>query len=178
MIDYAAFLRGINVGGFNIKMDQLRATFAELGFENVKTVLASGNVLFRAVATNEDVLTAEIEQKLLATFGREIDVLVRKVDELQRLAGTGPFAGVTVTPDTRLYVTFLSGESRSNLKIPYESPDRSFRIIHASKREVCAVLTLSPNSRTVDLMSFLEKEYGRQITTRNWNTIAKMLKAG
>lgn len=177
MSRYVAFLRGINVGGVNIKMDKLRATFAELGFDKVKTLLASGNVLFSAAATNEDELTAAIEQKLLATFGREIGVLVRKIEELRHLAEAGPFTNVNVTPDIRLYVTFLNKKSRSNLKIPYESPDQSFRIIHASNREVCTVLTLSPNSRTVDLMSFLEKEYGRQITTRNWNTIKKVLKA-
>ena len=46
MTRYAALLRGINVGGINIKMADLRSTFVDLGFENVKTVLASGNVLF------------------------------------------------------------------------------------------------------------------------------------
>jgi uncharacterized protein (DUF1697 family) len=110
-------------------------------------------------------------------FGREIGVLVRKVEELRRLAEANLFVGVKVTAQTRLYVTFLAEKDQSSLKIPYESPDKNFKIIRASGREVCSVATLSPSSRTVDLMSILEKEFGRKITTRNWNTIEKILKA-
>ena len=111
------------------------------------------------------------------TFGHEIDVLVRTIESLQKLADHNPFAGVKVTPQTRLYVTFLSENPNSNLKIPYKSPDGNFKIIQASSSEVCSVATLSPNSRTVDLMSILEKEYGKRVTTRNWNTIERILRA-
>jgi uncharacterized protein (DUF1697 family) len=177
MSKYAAFLRGINVGGVVVKMDKLKKTLEAIGFTNVKTLLASGNVLFTAPAASESALVKKIETKLEAAFGREIGVLVRKIEELQRLAESDPFAGIEVTPQTRLYVTFLSDKNKSSLKIPYTSPDGNFKIIRASDREVCSVATLSPNSRTVDLMSILEKEFGRKVTTRNWNTIEKVLKA-
>lgn len=177
MSRYAAFLRGVNVGGVTVKMDKLKKTFEAIGFANVKTLLASGNVLFTAPSANESTLVKKIEAKLETAFERKIGVLVRKIEELQRLAETGPFAGIKVTPQTRLYVTFLSDKTKSSLKIPYASPDGNFRIIRANDREVCSVATLSPNSRTVDLMSILEKEYGRKVTTRNWNTIEKVLKA-
>jgi uncharacterized protein (DUF1697 family) len=174
MSKYAAFLRGINVGGVTVKMDKLKKTLEGLGFTNVKTLLASGNVLFTAPSANENTLVNKIEKKLETAFGREIGVLVRKIEELQRLAAADPFAGIKVTPQTRLFVTFLSEKNKSSLKIPYETPDKNCRIIRANDREVCSVLTLY---RTVDLMSMLEKEFGRKITTRNWNTIEKILKA-
>jgi len=178
MIKYVAFLRGINVGGHKaVKMEELKKAFEALGFENVKTLLASGNVLFEAPHASASTLAKKIESKLETAFGHEIGVLIRKIEELQRLAEANPFAGVKVTPQTRLYVTFLSEKPKSGLKIPYESPDKSFKIIRATGSEVCSVLTLSPNSRTVDLMSILEKEFGRKVTTRNWNTIEKILKA-
>jgi uncharacterized protein (DUF1697 family) len=178
MIRYAAFLRGINVGGVTVKMDKLKKAFEALGFANVKTLLASGNVLFTAPSSTESALAKKIEKKVATDFGREIGVLVRKIEELQRLAKADPFAGIKVTPQTRLYVTFLSEKNKSSLKIPYETPDKNFRIIRANGREVCSSIpTLSPTSRTVDLMSILEKEFGRKITTRNWNTIEKILKA-
>jgi len=178
MIKYAAFLRGINVGGHKtIKMDELKKAFEALGFENVKTLLASGNVLFAAPAASESTLAKKIEKKLETAFEHEIGVLIRKIAELQRLAEADPFARVKVTPQTRLYVTFLAEKTKSSLKIPYESPDKNFKILCATESEVCSVLTLSPNSRTVDLMSILEKEFGRRVTTRNWNTIEKILKA-
>lgn len=178
MMKYIAFLRGINVGGHKkVKMEELKKTFEALGFENVKTLLASGNVIFSAPPENESTLVQKIEKKLETAFGHEIGVLIRKIETLQKLAEANPFAGIEVTPQTRLYVTFLAEKSSSSLKIPYETPDRNFIILSATGSEVCSVLTLSPDSRTVDLMSILEKEFGRKITTRNWNTIQKIIKA-
>jgi uncharacterized protein (DUF1697 family) len=178
MVKYVAFLRGINVGGHKaVKMEELKKAFAALGFDDVKTLLASGNVLFAAPPASEGALAKKIEKKLETAFGHEIGVLVRKVEGLQRLAEANPFAGVKVTPQTRLYVTFLTEKPKSGLKIPPESPDKNFKILRATESEVCSVLTLSPNSRTVDLMSMIEKEFGRKVTTRNWNTINKILKA-
>jgi uncharacterized protein (DUF1697 family) len=175
---YIAFLRGINVGGQKtIKMEELKKTFEAMGFANVKTLLASGNVLFDAPMTSKNTLATEIEETLEKTFGHEIGVLIRTIESLQKLADDNPFADVKVTPQTRLYVTFLSENSKSDLTIPYKSPDGNFRILQASSGEVCSVLTLSPNTRTVDLMSILEKEYGKRVTTRNWNTIERILKA-
>ncbi|MBI3611065.1 MAG: DUF1697 domain-containing protein [Nitrospirae bacterium] len=173
---YAAFLRGINVGGNKpVKMDKLKKAFESLGFKNVKTLLASGNVVFEAPKASASVLAKKIEEKLKKTFGHEIGVLIRTITQLQRIEESNPFKGINVTPQTRLYVTFLSEKSKSGLKIPYESPDKNFKILRATENDVCSVPTLSPNCRTVDLMDILEKEFGRKITTRNWNTIAKVL---
>ncbi len=71
MTRYAALLRGINVGGINIKMADLRSTFVDLGFENVKTVLASGNVLFDSDRDDVPALKSEIESGLRAEFHYE-----------------------------------------------------------------------------------------------------------
>jgi uncharacterized protein (DUF1697 family) len=176
MIKQVAILRGINVGGHNkVSMDALKKAFESMGFENVKTLLASGNVLFDAPQTSA--LVKKIEGKLEKTFGYEIDVLVSTIKELQHLDKDNPFKGIQVTPQTRLYVTFLSEKPKTSLKIPYESSDKNFKIIQVTANKVCSVLTLSPNSKTVDLMDILEKEFGKKITTRNWNTITRLLKA-
>jgi len=174
---YAAFLRGINVGGHkSVKMDELKKTFHYIGFKNVKTVLASGNVLFEATKAGTDTLSKKIGEKLKETFGFEIGVIVRTIEELQQLSDLNPFIGIKVTPQTRLYVTFLSEKFKSSLKIPYESLDKKFKILKVSATEICSVLTLTPTSRTVELMAILEKEYGKKVTTRNWNTIIKLIK--
>jgi uncharacterized protein (DUF1697 family) len=177
LIKQAAFLRGINVGGHNpVPMEELKKAFESLGFENVKTLLASGNVLFESSNPDATVLVKKIEGKLEKKFGREINVVIRTIKELQDLDKIHPFKGVLVTPQTRLYVTFLSEKSNTGLKIPYETPDKNCKIIRATGKEVCSVLTLSQNSNTTNLMSILEKEFGREITTRNWNTITRLLK--
>lgn len=173
---YVAFLRGINVGGHKpIKMEALRKAFLALGLQNVRTILASGNVLFETRRGNAATLVAKIEEKLKQAFGHEIGVLLRTTEELQKLSDEKPFVHVAVTLQTRLYVTFLSEKAKKGLAVPATSPDGSFTIIRISGGEVCGVVILSPKTGTTDAMKVLEKEFGRKITTRNWNTITKIL---
>ncbi|MCI0538001.1 MAG: DUF1697 domain-containing protein [Verrucomicrobiales bacterium] len=178
MDKYVAFLRGINVGGHKpVKMDELRKAFEALGFQKVKTLLASGNVLFDTPKAKPLSLTRSIEAKLEEAFGHKIDVLLRSIGEIKALADSRPFQKIKVTPQTRLYVTFLSEKPKSDLKVPHESADKNFTILRVSNSEVCSVLTLSLKGRTVDLMDVLEKVFGKNVTTRNWNTITKILSA-
>jgi len=176
MVRYIAFLRGINVGGHKpIKMDALARAFESLGFQNVKTILASGNVVFEAHGPGSVALAKKIEEKLQKTFGHPVGVTIRTLVEIQKLVKSDPFKKVTVTPQTRLYVTFRRDKTQGTLKIPYQSPEKDFQILRVSTDEVCSVLTLSPGRRTPELMSILEKEFGKTVTTRNWNTIIKVL---
>lgn len=84
----AAFLRGINVGGRKASGDQLRAAFEELGFEDVATFRASGNVVFSAA---RKVDAAQIERGLKKSFGYEVATFVRTAAEIKAIAGHEPF---------------------------------------------------------------------------------------
>lgn len=86
-----AFLRGINVGGINIRMADLAATFADLGFSDVKTILASGNVRFRTDAPNDAALKRRIEAALTERFGYEAWVIVLDLDEVRAVIEAFPF---------------------------------------------------------------------------------------
>ena len=98
ILPYAAFLRGINVGGKrSIKMAELRTAFAAQGSTNVKTVLASGNVLFDTAEMDAAVLCEAIEQHLKQEFGHKIFVLLRTVAELQCLVAANPFKEIAAT---------------------------------------------------------------------------------
>ena len=173
---FVAFLRGINVGGHKaVKMEDLRRVFASLGFTSVKTLLNSGNVVF-AASGSAGSLEKTIAAKLEAEYGYAINVMVRSMDSLAALEKADPFAGIKMTPDTRLYVTFLGSPAKSKLKIPYVSDEGDFRIVVVTDGEICSALQLSPKRGTVDVISFIEKEFGKQVTTRNWNTVARLLK--
>jgi len=177
---YAAFLRGINVGGSKkIRMAALKQAFEALGFRNVQTLLASGNVLFEARQRDARKLTKIIERKLKQAFGMEIWVVLRTRRALLRLLAADPFRNIKVTPLTRLFVTFLPEKPRTALKIPYQSPDKSFRILCILGADVCSVLTLGPQwARNLRQMDILEKEFGKKITTRTWNTVRKCAARG
>lgn len=172
MIKYVALLRGINVGGNKkVPMSDLKKTFESIGFENVKTLLNSGNVIFEGSGTNAETL----ETKLASQFEFDIPVILRTADEIQKLVNSNPFKQIEVTPDTRLYITFLKDKPESKLKIPYASPEKNFKILKVTNGEIISVLTISPAFKTTEAMNVLEKEFGKKVTTRNWNTVIKLL---
>ncbi|MDQ2666441.1 MAG: DUF1697 domain-containing protein [Gemmatimonadota bacterium] len=86
-----AFLRAINVGGHTVKMDRLRALFAELGLANVETFIASGNVLFDAPSAKVEKLEARIEQHLEKALGYAVMTYIRPLADLTHVATGHPF---------------------------------------------------------------------------------------
>lgn len=110
---YCAFFRGINVGWHTlIKMEELRKTLESLGLKDVKTVLASGNVVFEAPQEDTALLSKNIARKLQELSGREILVIVRSLDDLRELEARQPFKDISSTPKARPFVTFLSETSK------------------------------------------------------------------
>lgn len=175
MTEYIAFLRGINVGGHKVAMQDLQTLFEGLGFSNVRTFIASGNVTFEADSTDTSTLTKTIESKLHAHFDFAIPTVLRTQEDLADLAASNPFKGAGATPQTKLYVTFVADAPSHRLATPYKHPKKDFTITHMSDNEICSVLTLTSTTGTTDLMKFLEGEFGKNITTRNWNTIKKVM---
>jgi uncharacterized protein (DUF1697 family) len=171
---YVALLRGINVGGHHkVPMAALRETLEKMGFQQVKTLLNTGNISFEAEKQDEKGLAAKIATQLEKTFGFPVPVIIRKADEIGKVVAANPFEKINVTKATRLYVSFLPDVSKSKLTIPYTSSDESFTIISVMGQTVFSVLNLD-KSGTVDAMKILEKEFGKNITTRNWNTVVKI----
>jgi uncharacterized protein (DUF1697 family) len=169
----AAFLRGINVGGKNlVKMADVAAAFQEAGLTDVRTVLASGNVVFDGGRAAEASLVRRIEAALATAFGRDLKVLVRSADELHRLARAAPFGGVRITPHIRTFATFLQHAPGRSHALP-EGP--GFRIVGLIDRTVLTTVDLSAGM-TTDLMRVLEQAFGRELTTRSWNTVERILK--
>lgn len=154
-------------------MAGLRQEMAKIGFENVKTLLNSGNVIFDGSAKRETNLEEEIATHLVQVFGFAIPVLVRKAEEIIELIKANPFSNIAVTRDIRLYVSFLKETPEENVTLPWISEDKSFRIIAVRNRIVCSVLDLSA-TKTPTGMDFLEKLFGKNITTRNWNTLIRI----
>jgi uncharacterized protein (DUF1697 family) len=117
---YLAFLRAINVGGHTVKMGRLRQLFEALGFTNVETFIASGNVIFDTRAARTAALEAKIERHLFAALGYEVTTFVRTTVELAAIAAHVPFAPAELAdPANGLYIGFLPA-------VP--SPDASARL--------------------------------------------------
>ncbi len=169
------FLRGINVGGHHmLPMAELRKTLTETGCENVRTLLNSGNIVFETKQTNIQELESKIESYLSQTYKFPVPVILHTKIEIADLVNKNPFESVNVHKDIRLYVSFLKDEPKIEITLPYYSKDNSYQIISLSNRIICSVLDLT-TTKTPKGMDELEKIFGKNITTRNWNTILKIL---
>ena len=111
MPSYVAFLRGMNLGGRRIKNEELRAEFEPLGFDDVASFRASGNVIF-APRGSEAKLTSEIEAGLGEALGYEVPVFLRSAAELSAIAAHEPFdAAVVNASKGKLQVALAAEEA-------------------------------------------------------------------
>ncbi|MCH7565028.1 MAG: DUF1697 domain-containing protein [Gemmatimonadetes bacterium] len=102
---HIAFLRGINVGGHRVKMDEVGHLFVGLGFSDVSTFIASGNVVFESPDKDCAGLEQTIEGHLETELGYEVATFIRSITELQAISAVEPFG--TADPNHSLYVVFL-----------------------------------------------------------------------
>ena len=172
---YAAFLRGINVGGKNkIKMDALRETIAELGFENVKTYINSGNVVFESAETGHKELSDKLEKAIQTDFDLNIKVMVRSLPEIEEIVENNPFAG-QFENEKELHVFFLNEGLAAEKREMLVSNNNENEMYAVGNREIYCLL------RAGVIDSLMGKDYiGKKLkvsaTARNWRTINKILK--
>lgn len=133
---YIAFLRGINVGGHNVKMDKLRDLFAELGFENIRTYIQSGNVFFDSPQTNTVALEEKIEQHLLKSLGYEVPTYLRTIKDLTESLHTSPFHNTQPDEHTRHLVMFTKNVNADGLTLPLLSEKRDCEIVGIYKNDL------------------------------------------
>lgn len=171
---YVALLRGIGPSNPNMRNEKLRGVFRELGFQNVQTVITSGNVLFESPSRGVKSLEAAIEETIQAQLGFFSTTIIRSHQQLRWLVGNDPFGSFEDTPTSRLNVTFLKEKPKTDLRFPYHAEKKGYTILGIYGREVCSVIDLR-EATTPDLMAWLEKQFGKAITTRTWKTVGKIL---
>lgn len=165
---YAAFLRGVSP--MNAKMPELKQAFELAGFSDVKTVLSSGNVVFTARSASGPALERRAEAAMEARLGSAFPTIVREIDALRRLLESDPYEAFALEPGTKRIVTFLRVKPRARLVLPVERDGA--RILRMEDREVFSAYVPSPRGPV--FMALLEKTFGRDITTRTWDTVAKV----
>jgi uncharacterized protein (DUF1697 family) len=173
---YIAFLRGINIGGHNVKMERLRELFSQLGFADVRSYIQTGNIFFETTETDRLALADKIQQHLLAALGYEVPTFLRTVREVEQLLQLEPFKDIEVTPDTRLFVIFTSESLPNDLALPLSSAKGDFEIIATMSAEAFAVMRLI-NDRPGNPAALIEKTFKVKTTSRFFGTTVKILQA-
>lgn len=174
MPTYVSMLRGINVSGKNkIKMDDLRKLYEAVGHADVITYIQSGNVIFKSPSDQSADLARGIEQRIAGELGLEVRVLLRSADELASVIESNPFHSEGVDP-SKLHVTFLAEQCdptrNASIQVPGDGPDE-FRIVG---REIYLYCPEGYGETKLN-NAFWERRLRAAATTRNWNTVTKLL---
>lgn len=154
----------------NAKMPELRQAFEAAGFTDVKTLLASGNVVFTAPAAAEASLQRRIEAAIVRRLGRAFLTIVRPIDALRELLESDPYRAFRLKPGTKRVVTFLRDVPPRKLSLPIEF--EGARILALKGREAFSAYVRSPKGPV--FMTLIEKTFGKEQTTRTWETVAKV----
>jgi uncharacterized protein (DUF1697 family) len=172
MKTYIALLRGINVSGQKkVLMTDLILAFQELGFQNVKTYIQSGNVLFQTKKTNQEILEEKIKNKLLNTFTFDISVLVKSCEQLEVILRKGPF---TDEQTEQSYFTLLHSKPNKNLI-------EEVQLIHYHNEaffvtdECVYFYSAIGYGKAKCNNNFFERKLKVTATTRNYKTMVKLL---
>ena len=157
--------------------DKLRGVFEGLGFATVGSVLASGNITFRSADADVPTLEQRIEDALASDLGIKSRTIIREHAELRALLDSEPFPGLTHGRATYLTATFLKDPAPAPDVIA-EQPDPRTRVVRYDQvaRAVLAITDDSVPGGPPDFMSWLEKSYGKDITTRSWLTVQRVVR--
>lgn len=172
---YVALLRGIMPMNPNMRNEKLRGVFESLGFKNVRTIIASGNVVFDSKENNAKKLEELIEKSISEQLGFSSATIIRSQQQLEDLVASDPFNGLGHSRSSYLNATFLKNTFNNELSFPYTPEGRNYTYVKEFGNTILSVIDLT-NAKTPDLMIHLEKTFGKGITTRTWNTIGKILK--
>jgi len=167
LVRYAAFLRGVMP--MNAKMSALKGAFEAAGFADVRTLLGSGNVVFSAPRATASAIERQAEAAMERELGRVFMTIVRSTQALHAILKADPFHTFRLPAEAKRVVTFLRRPSRDQLRLPIELDGA--RILAVDGRE--AFTAYLPGARTPVFMTLIEKTFGRDVTTRTWETVRK-----
>ncbi len=173
---HVAFLRAINVAGHAVvKMEDLKEAFTAAGCRNVESYIQSGNVIYEAPATGHAALAGRILSRLSRLLGGEVVVIFRTLAHLADLVRADPFKGVPSGSDVKLYVVFLEKRPRSAPRFPLEDPKEALRASGMKGLEIFVVSGRTVKGSHGFPNAFIEKATGVAATSRNWNTITRIV---
>lgn len=157
----------------NAKMPALKRAFGAAGFTEVKTVLSSGNVVFAARRASESALQGRAEAAMQEWLGHAFLTIVRPVEMLREMLASDPYHAFRLEPSAKRIVTFLRDEPTAMVALPKEL--EGARLLALRGRELFTAYV--PSSRGAAFMTLIERTFGKEVTTRTWDTVEKVARA-
>ncbi len=172
MTRYAAFVRGVSP--MNLKMPVLKKALEGGGFSDVRTVLSSGNVVFASRRLAEASVARRVEAAIEQAVGKAFPVIVRSIADLQALLDADPYQPFALPANAKRVVSLLRVAPEAKLTLPIERDGA--RLLKLRGRELLSAYV--PGDKGPVFMTLIEKAYGKDITTRTWETLQKVARAG
>ena len=173
MQKYIAFLRAINVGGHTVKMAYLKELFESLGFADIETFIASGNVIFNDKSAKEAELESKIEKLLKQELGYEVTTFLRSISEVAAIVSAKPFGASLMKTSTAFNVGFLKKPLSSKAVRALLSLKTDIDDFATKGREIYWLCKLKQSQSTFSNVVF-EKAVGIRATLRGMNTISRL----
>lgn len=175
MAKHIAFLKAINVGGHTVKMDHLKKLFEKMGFENVETFIASGNVVFETKSKTVGAIKKKIETELEKSLGYKVATFIRSTKELKEISEHKPFKESDLANKQKyLYIGFLEEQpNKESLKKVLVLSDEANEF-HFNNKELYWLCRKNFSDSGISGKT-LEKALGMETTIRNSTTIRKMV---
>ena len=174
MTTHIAFLRAINVAGHQaVSMADLRAFFEELGFEDVRTLLQTGNVVFRGGTKSGDALERLLEAESAKRLDLSTTYLVRTAKEWEAVVAKNPFPDEGVRDPGHLVVLVLKDAPSVAAVKALQAAIKGPEIVHAIAKQLYVTYP-DGIGRSKLTIKMIEKALSTQATGRNWNTVLKL----
>lgn len=175
MAKHIAFLKAINVGGHTVKMDYLKKLFEKMGFENVETFIASGNVVFETKSKTVDAIKKKIETELEKSLSYKVATFVRTTKELKEIAEHKPFKESDLdNKQNYLYIGFLDNQPDKDSQKKVLALTDKANEFHFNKTELYWLCRKNFSDSGIS-GKVLEKALGMEITIRNSTTVRKIV---
>lgn len=176
MTTHLALLRGINVSGHNMmKMEALKTMLENIGFQNVRTYLQSGNVFVDTEEESASKVGFMIKQEIFKVFGHEVPTIVITKEDLELCFKNSPYLKEKDIDIKKLYVAFVSTELKkeniNDLKISQFKPDEA----SIDGNRIFIKYDIGAGKTRLE-GKYIEKKLNVLVTMRNWNTVTNLLK--
>lgn len=171
---HIALLGGINVGGHKaVAMSDLRDLLTKLGFADVRSLLQSGNLVFRSDARPDTLLERLLETETEKRLGVRADVFIRNAKEWKEVVAHNPFRQEAERDPSHLIAMFLKTAVNVKDVKALQAAISGSEIIRGDGRQVYIVYP-DGIGRSRVTNTFLEGKLGTRGTARNWNTVMKL----
>jgi uncharacterized protein (DUF1697 family) len=175
MPTYISLLRGINVLGHKrVEMTRLREMFEGMGFEQVRTYIQSGNVVYKAGRSTTLALSRKIEKRMMAEFGFSALVLTRTAEELGRAIAGNPFVKEGKSAPSNVFIGFMAetpdGDAIKRLRARAAKAER----MHCCDKEIYVYYVDGMGKARLLTHTVVERVLAVSVTMRNWNTVSQL----